>query len=80
MKTSDVYQAHDGEWVRLKRRDFNLACCDCGSVHRMRIRVRRGRVEIQCFQDPERTAELRAADAALVRHDGGENAAPPLPG
>jgi hypothetical protein len=51
-------QAWDGEWWTLPRLIY-LACCDCGLVHRVRLRVRKGKLQVQFCRDGRRTAAHR---------------------
>ena len=48
-----------GEWVQPIRDGYKMACCDCGLVHRMDFRVRRGRVQFRAFRDNRSTAMMR---------------------
>ena len=57
MKTR-YQQVWSGQWETLPR-DWDLACCDCGMVHRIRIRVRRGHPEIQFTNENRKTAAVR---------------------
>ena len=36
----------NGEWVDLPTKEWWIACCDCGLVHKLTFRVYRGRVQI----------------------------------
>lgn len=54
-------QRMDGQWVHWARSGHDVACCDCGKVHRMWPRVRAGRVEIKAIQLPRHTAGRRTA-------------------
>lgn len=49
----------DGEWVHWARKGHLVCCCDCGLVHLMRPRVRKGRVEVQAFRMKRQTAGRR---------------------
>ena len=48
-----------GEWVRPRMSGWFMACCDCQLVHRVRFRVRRGRVCLTADRDYRKTAALR---------------------
>lgn len=52
-------QATDGEWIQPIRKGYRVACCDCGLVHRINIRVRKGKVQFQVFRDSRATASRR---------------------
>jgi hypothetical protein len=48
-----------GEWVYPVRRGYKMACCDCGLVHKLDFRVRKGRIEFRVFRDNRATAAMR---------------------
>ena len=48
-----------GEWVQPVRRGYKLACCDCGLVHTVDVRVRAGRVQFRAFRNERSTSLLR---------------------
>ncbi len=52
-------QTIDGDWVRPIRKGYRVACCDCGLVHVINIRVRKNLVEYQVFRDNRATARRR---------------------
>lgn len=52
----------DGEWVQPVRRGYKLACCDCGLVHDVDFRVRRGKVQFRAFRNMRSTAGRRRAE------------------
>lgn len=45
--------------VPWRRMDLLMACCDCGLVHRLRFRVKRGTLEIRAWRDNRRTGQVR---------------------
>jgi len=49
----------DGEWLRPITKQYTVACCDCGSVHKVDFRVVDGRVEVRAFRAPRETRLLR---------------------
>lgn len=51
-------QVWDGEWNPLERHAF-IACCDCGLVHQVEIRVRRGQPQVAYTRMERRTAQVR---------------------
>lgn len=54
-----VYQQRkDHEWFTVGK-VFYLRCCDCDLVHRMTLRVKDNRVELQGVRDERRTAACR---------------------
>lgn len=52
------YQQSDGEWVE-PTNDYKMACCDCGLIHKMEFRVRKGKVQFRAFRDNRATAQRR---------------------
>ena len=50
---------HDGEWLRPIARQYTVACCDCGSVHKVDFRIVDGHVELRAFRAPRETRLLR---------------------
>ena len=54
----------DGEWVQPVPRGHKLRCCDCGLVHRINFRIRRGRIQFQAFRDNRATGQIRRHKAA----------------
>lgn len=52
-------QRKDGEWVTWGKAHL-VACCDCGLVHLMETRVRRGQVEVRATRMPQHTGGRRA--------------------
>ena len=47
------------EWVQPVRKDYKLACCDCGLVHDMDFRIKRGRVQFRVRRNNRSTAGIR---------------------
>jgi len=41
------------------RRGYKMACCDCGLVHKLDFRVRKGKIEFRVFRDNRATAAMR---------------------
>jgi hypothetical protein len=55
-------QLYDDTWFAVSRRDgFMLACCDCGLVHRVSVRLRKGHIELRFAPDARCTASHRRA-------------------
>jgi hypothetical protein len=55
---SKIEQIYDGQWYPADEYPYE-ACCDCGLVHRIKTRIRNGKVEICATRDNRRTAALR---------------------
>lgn len=49
------------------QRGHRMACCDCGLVHIMNFRVRKGRVEFQAIRERRATAALRRRSGVKLR-------------
>lgn len=47
------------EWVQPVRRGYKLSCCDCGLVHTMDFRVRKGRAQFRVSRNERSTAMVR---------------------
>jgi hypothetical protein len=56
--TSKYEQVYDDEWWEAGKPTF-VACCDCGLVHEVGIRRRKGRYELMFKRDNRRTAAHR---------------------
>jgi hypothetical protein len=46
-------------WIQPVRRDYRLACCDCGLVHSLDFRVRKGRAQFRVSRNNRATAAMR---------------------
>lgn len=57
-----------GEWVQPVRKGYRLACCDCGLVHTMNTRMRKGRVQMQFFRHNRATATMRRRNGIKVKY------------
>lgn len=49
----------DDSWRSIRRRDFRIACCGCGLVHRYNYRIKDRHLQRQCFIDQRATAAIR---------------------
>jgi len=53
-------QVIDRDWVEpAPQRGHKMRCCDCGLVHTMNFRVRRGKVQFQPIRDKRATFHAR---------------------
>lgn len=52
-------QEVDGEWIQPVRRNYKLACCDCGLCHRVDFRIKSGRVQFRAVRNSRSTAAKR---------------------
>jgi hypothetical protein len=55
-------QIYDGEWFDLPGK-MDLACCDCGLVHKFRSRLKDGKIQIRMDRHGPATGGVRAAAA-----------------
>jgi hypothetical protein len=62
------YEPEEGEWVEPVRVGYKMACCDCGLVHDMDFRVRKGRVQFRVFRNNRSTAMIRRHRSITVEH------------
>ena len=62
MSRSQYEQIHDGEWFDLPAK-MDLACCDCGLVHKFQSRLKNGKVQIKMDRHGPATGGKRAAAA-----------------
>ena len=60
------HMPRDGEWLRPVANGYTVACCDCGSVHKVDFRIVDGRVEIRAFRAPRETRLLRRLEPKLA--------------
>lgn len=58
MSRSRYEQIWDGEWFEMPK-TLDLACCDCRLVHRVRLRMRKGMLEVCFTRDNRKTAAMR---------------------
>lgn len=56
---SPYKQVLDGEWIKPRHRGWKMACCDCGLVHTVNLKVIGGRVYLQPTRDNRATAAKR---------------------
>lgn len=58
------YEQVEGEWISPVHRNYKLACCDCGLVHKVDFQVsfsKSGKpsVHYRVFRDEKATAAMR---------------------
>ena len=56
---SQYVQVIDGEWEDVPRGKWHLACCDCGLVHEVKMRVVGKKLQMRLRRDERKTAALR---------------------
>jgi len=52
------YIQWDGEWVA-PQKNYRMACCDCGLVHKFEFRVVKGKIQFRAWRDEKSTAVRR---------------------
>lgn len=63
-----TYRQRDGEWVQpIRRSGYKLGCCDCGLVHVVDFRVRKGRIQFRAIRNRRATAAMRRGKPAALR-------------
>lgn len=59
MTKSRYYHVTDDEWVAVPKSGFKDQCCDCGSVHVVKIRVVDGQIQFKAKRDHRATNGAR---------------------
>jgi hypothetical protein len=59
-KRSRYEQVWDGQWFTLPD-EWDLACCDCGLVHKVKSRIKDGVIQIRMDRHPTATGGRRKA-------------------
>lgn len=59
MTKSRYYHVSDDEWVTVPKSGFKDQCCDCASVHVVKIRVVNGQIQFKAKRDARATAAAR---------------------
>ena len=54
-----VYEDFGDGWQPVRAKNLRIACCDCGLVHLMHIRKRKGGYEMMMERDNRATTLLR---------------------
>lgn len=52
-------EPESNEWVQPVRKDYKMACCDCGLVHNLDFRIYKGRVQFRARRNKRSTAMMR---------------------
>ena len=58
-RTEEAVNGLWSRWVQPVRRGYKLACCDCGLVHDMDFRVRKGRAQFRVKRNNRSTGQVR---------------------
>lgn len=59
MTRSRYYHVTDDEWVTVPKSGFKDQCCDCGSIHVVKIRVVNGQIQFKATRDHRATNGAR---------------------
>lgn len=51
--------ARADEWVEPVYRGYRVMCCDCGLVHTIDFRIRKGAIQFRARRNNRATAQLR---------------------
>lgn len=51
--------AEPNEWREPIRKGYKMCCCDCGLVHEMDFRVRKGHIEFRVRHSNRSTGQVR---------------------
>lgn len=62
-------QPQEGEWVQPVMSGYKVACCDCGLVHGVDFRVRKGRVQLRVSRNNRSTAMVRRHRNIELTHE-----------
>ena len=57
----------NGEWIQPIRKGYKMSCCDCGLVHVLNFRLRKGRIQLQAFRDNRATGQKRRYSQLMVK-------------
>lgn len=73
-ESSRYEQVWSGEWEPLPK-SWDLACCDCGLVHGITVRVRNGKPQIRMTVNHRATAAYRRHNPPKVSAHGSKKRA-----
>jgi hypothetical protein len=57
--SSRYEQTYSDEWFVIPRSGMDIACCDCGLVHDVRVRIKGTHIEARFERDARKTSALR---------------------
>lgn len=52
-------QVKSDEWQQPIRKNYRMACCDCGLVHNMDFRIYKGNIQIRGRRNNRATGQIR---------------------
>jgi len=47
------------KWIQPIRRGYKFCCCDCGLVHKIDFRIKKGRIQFRAFRNNRATGQVR---------------------
>ena len=71
---SDYFEdLYDGDEFEIENHGLSLGCCDCGSVHTLTLKVKKGRIFATVQKNDKATKKFRdAGDIHLLNPNGHE--------
>ncbi len=51
--------AQDDEWIQPVKENFGLCCCDCGLIHDVDFRIKKGKIQFRARRNRRATAAKR---------------------
>lgn len=57
-----IYNAKDGEWITIPKRNLQLTCCSCGLVHDLQFKITNGVISFRAFRNEKATEQVRQID------------------
>ena len=54
-----VEKAKAGQWDRIRKKGFKMACCDCGLVHKLDFKIEGKTLFMKGERDNRSTGQLR---------------------
>lgn len=55
----DKGRLESGEWFEIKKEGLYLCCCDCGLIHTVIPKIKKGRVWVQFIRNNRATGQRR---------------------
>lgn len=53
------HQVLDNVWEQPVRKNYKMACCDCGLVHDVDFRIHKGKIQMRARRNGRSTGQLR---------------------
>lgn len=62
-----------GEWVQPRMKDYRMACCDCGLVHRLVFKIvtvgKKAVIRFKAYRHVRDTKLLRKKDGITIKRE-----------